>query len=97
MLLSSSPLPTFRFLPHREIIFPPLASPHTRGSEGKSGDVSVICDVGHSGEVGTRGGGARGKHRSGAGTDCQIIIGHAKFNTTESLILVLQIVPKFLD
>ena len=48
MLLSSSPLPTDRFLLLTGKLYSlHLASPHTLGSEGTSGDVSVICDMGH--------------------------------------------------
>ena len=76
MLLSSSPLPTDRFLLLTGKLYSlHLASPHTLGSEGTEGDVSVICDMG----------GAEGKHGGGAGIVCQIFIGHAKFNFSESL------------
>ena len=36
-----------------------LASPHTLGSEGTSGDVSVICDMGQEGELRVNTGEAR--------------------------------------
>ena len=50
-----------------------LASAHTLGSEGTSGDVSVICDMGRAGELGS----------VNTGPDCQIFIGHAKFNIND--------------
>ena len=63
--------------PHREIIFPPpclTSHPWLRGHIG-----GCLNNLWH----GTRGG-AEGKHGGGAGIVCQIFIGHAKFNFSES-------------